>query len=792
MKWFLFRLLAAAKSPRARRSLSRRARPARLEIEALEERQLLALSPLSAVPAVKLAPAVVRAPTPTVVPRLLPVDTGQAPGHHDLPPPPTDGGNNTPNLPPPQDLTALLGELKYQPHNGPTTLYLNFDGWYHYVRDYVKAGAQALGASAATAGVVFDALNYVDNTLSKLKIGHDEIPNYSISPFQSKTGDRAGDIQEILYLTAQIFAPFNVQVRRITGDGNFSHSNGNTTIFVGRDSAASPTDSRGVTPFPFSDVAGYLKVKNPNGPGQINLGYHLPNSNPFDFAFADRRGDARDNAHVSRIIAHEAGHTFGLAHVRSDGLQDPTPLGTGTGEEIMDYSSVPANNPPEEFFANRTFTITDFNHTDSGSAELEPSFHPTTKSGFRIPAQNSYTYLLGVLGARPADDAPNVANPGTVDGAYTEAAPQVLPPVALALGTIGPLGDYDVYKLPTFSGKERRFLSVERVAGTLDPVLLVYSLEFDANTSRFSYRQVKFNNDRASGDPSSVIALRADDVAGSFGLKLVVGAANGASTGGYRLRVTDHAPDLMVEPIQIQVLERSSTGRHRVRITGVVRNDGNASYLASGGSSATLAGGGQVLSVPIGDLAQGQAITLTYEIYLHPPTLPPDGVPTGMDTPVLETPEGGIGSIGSAAFAAPSSESPDGFDPILLDIPFFALTILTPGFDSSGALIDGDPTNNVTTRFGVGLFPQPEPVPATAALEVPGQLSALGAPPQAASVPLSAVDAVFADLDAVPGESDDEGLQTVLTLAVESPPEQRGLVNRLLDEIDGPAPAART
>jgi hypothetical protein len=61
----------------------------------------------------------------------------------------------------------------------------------------------------------------------------------------TEPGDRTGNpaldaarreqgIQEILFRTAELFAPFNVQVRRMYGFGSRDDSpNGNTTIFVG-------------------------------------------------------------------------------------------------------------------------------------------------------------------------------------------------------------------------------------------------------------------------------------------------------------------------------------------------------------------------------------------------------------------------------------------------------------------------------------------------------------------------------------------------------------------------------
>src|SRR2546423_12543197 len=86
-------------------------------------------------------------------------------------------------------ITDMTGVAQLFPrHSGPTVLYLNFDGW----------------------------------------------TSQGVSSFQSTTGDRTRDIHEILFRTAQIFAPFDVQVQRRFGDGSYdSSSGGNTTIFIG-------------------------------------------------------------------------------------------------------------------------------------------------------------------------------------------------------------------------------------------------------------------------------------------------------------------------------------------------------------------------------------------------------------------------------------------------------------------------------------------------------------------------------------------------------------------------------
>src|SRR6185295_10521480 len=79
-------------------------------------------------------------------------------------------------------ITDMTGVASLFPrHSGPTVIYLNFDG------------NSAQGVSA----------------------------------FQSTTGNLSSDIHEILFRVSQIYAPFDVQVMRIYGNGSLdSSSNG--------------------------------------------------------------------------------------------------------------------------------------------------------------------------------------------------------------------------------------------------------------------------------------------------------------------------------------------------------------------------------------------------------------------------------------------------------------------------------------------------------------------------------------------------------------------------------------
>src|SRR5690349_9836525 len=84
--------------------------------------------------------------------------------------------------------TTNYSELAQQfpRHSGPSTLYLNFDGW-------VSKGISPLWIS----------------------------------------GKSQADIQDILYRTSEVFSPFDVEVRRAFGDGAYGSSNGDSTVFIG-------------------------------------------------------------------------------------------------------------------------------------------------------------------------------------------------------------------------------------------------------------------------------------------------------------------------------------------------------------------------------------------------------------------------------------------------------------------------------------------------------------------------------------------------------------------------------
>jgi hypothetical protein len=355
---------------------------------------------------------------------------------------------------------------------GPTTIFVNFDGW----RDHDQKG-------------------------------------HTLLPFESKTGKRNRDIQEILYRASEIFAPFNVRVMRIFGEGKYDHSNsGNTTIFIGAHTEHVTAEGRkyphGFTPGKYSDRPNSSKPR------------HQPHSNPYNLAFIDPVGEQKndprwstvwDNSFIALTIAHEGGHTFGLSHVLSKGFP-----------EVMSYDA----GGGRTHFANRTFQTSDLaynpvNKTKEHKPGLQPKWDEAT-----IISENSYTCLMALLGPRPPDDHPNVVDSRTVDPTYREGTPSQLNPGSVIQGEIAPRGDYDAFKLEVGTGS-RPVIQLRPAAGSkLRPVLFV----FDATGQKLL--------DFAVADATTRLCEIRSKGTKKSNFRLVVGALDGATTGGYEVSVT--------------------------------------------------------------------------------------------------------------------------------------------------------------------------------------------------------------------------------------------------------------
>ena len=184
----------------------------------------------------------------------------------------------------------------------------------------------------------------------------------TIRPFESEPGDtgldRERDIQDILFEVSEVYAPFNVEVRRIYGLAIMRRARA-----IPRSSSAATRRTRPPS-FPSSPSATptpSIPTPTHRPPIRITLGLAtrstptpttLPSSTPWSdrpaFSVSPsnrrRRSEARIHSHVNiydikRSIVHEAGHTFGLSHVRSDGKADPSPLGTGKVNDVMAYDT---------------------------------------------------------------------------------------------------------------------------------------------------------------------------------------------------------------------------------------------------------------------------------------------------------------------------------------------------------------------------------------------------------------------------------------------------------------------
>jgi hypothetical protein len=328
------------------------------------------------------------------------------------------------------DVSALAAT--YARHSGPTNLYINFDG----------------------GTVPYDPVNNPKGS------------TLTIRPFEQEAGDntanRNRDIQDILFQVSEIFAPFDVQVHRISGSGAYSTGNGDTTVFVGANEANSTTTiglgGYSFTKYSYSVTYG-ASLDSPTTTHKIN-------SDPYDVAFVDTvigstndpskvyasqytRRSSTDSSRVDVVgiaegVAHEAGHTFGLSHIRADGLTDPTPLGPGTTNDVMSYDS------RNQYFSNKNLNLTSDNN--NGTSTTFTNNYPNyldykpggTKNGepIEVPyrvnfqTQNSFKTLQYLLGVRPADRFANVADTSAVDPTYyTQAGPGTAPLQGLSVGS---------------------------------------------------------------------------------------------------------------------------------------------------------------------------------------------------------------------------------------------------------------------------------------------------------------------------------------------------------------------
>lgn len=342
----------------------------------------------------------------------------------------------------------------------------------------------------------------------------------TVVAYAGSTGDRNRDIQEILFRTSEIFAPFKVTVQRLQDASTWVP--GASTVFVGDyllkagPAAWTPGDS--------VDYPGMLRGMN-----------HQPNSDlfPGDIAYVDPLGTSSSwgLGSIVAAIAHEAGHTFGLAHIRSTGSDSngaPT-FSNSNPPDMMSYDA------PNTRFVNQKLTTTGYNGTP-------PSYNVTLLPMWQyslITTQNSYTYLKTLMGARALDDHPNVAHTSLVDtGAYSVGSMTTLAMNASTSGTIGQLGDYDVFSYTPTSSAAVVIQAKPAAGSTLAPTIFVYS-----GTTLVQHG----TNGVAGFNASAGVSYR-----------VVVGARDAASTGAYTVGVKPFVFNLFSAGVPVSKQETSS------------------------------------------------------------------------------------------------------------------------------------------------------------------------------------------------------------------------------------------
>jgi hypothetical protein len=411
---------------------------------------------------------------------------------------------------------------QYPRHPGPTVLDLNFDG----------------GTLPA------------DPNNNFLGLGS----RVTIRPFETEPGDaglnRDRDIQDVLYQVSEVFAPFDVEVERIYGAGNFDRSNGNTTIFIGGNSVNSTLQVNTSGSGPRFNFTKYFYASTPPGSVDTPGFFHAPNSNGSDVAFVDpvvgsyvgndsialaaaaRTQRVSSNTSpvniglVRQAIVHEAGHTFGLSHVRSDGSFDPAPLGYGAVNDVMSYDA------SNQFFANQSLALTTWNNTGT-STTLSGSLpgYIDWSSFFPIPrvlsTQNSFQSLGSALGLRGLLAYATIADISTVTPGYRNGVMTDLTDATSASGTLARPGDYRVFsiQITPFSLFTTRIVVHPVVSPglpSLGPELLLY----DARGTRLI---------AAGGPQADGTAALTLSAVGTY--KLVLGAHDDRSSGGYTVSI---------------------------------------------------------------------------------------------------------------------------------------------------------------------------------------------------------------------------------------------------------------
>jgi hypothetical protein len=405
---------------------------------------------------------------------------------------------------------STMSDIPFAAPSGPTTLALNFDG------GPTTAVSPDLRVSAYNAG-------------SNLQTDQ--------------------NIQDLLFRTSEMYAPFNVQVTRLSGANNYlsgPNAHGATTIFVGS-SVGDVSVGAGFTPGAWFDL-----------PTKGNA-VHLRNSDPFDLAFVDpAENDFGQVASTAAAIAHEAGHTFGLVHVRTDGVSyadDSSPLQNNSSmPDVMSYNRALGLS----YFADTALPISAWNASSTGLQWSSDGYPVYSANDNRINpvSQDSFTCLSQVLGLRTQDSHYHIADVGAIDPGHLNLlsmSDNLVPDSKGAMsaqGNLNRLGEYDVYRW-TSSYAQTIHFNLQGSNG-LTPELMVYDnsgnvMNYGPSGLFDTGNQLLYLQDSLGArSGGAMVQPGALQVQAGQVLYFVVGAQDGQSTGQYQLNVQEETHTVYV------------------------------------------------------------------------------------------------------------------------------------------------------------------------------------------------------------------------------------------------------